>query len=141
LELPPEIIKSIIKPGSVFYFPDEALTSAEPHYFIVLNQNPLTDSVLILVVSSSQIIKVKHRRKNLPGTCLEIEPRQYGGFTKPSIVDCNTIFKRSLTELIDKLKINRLRLKPEMDMLIIERLRGAVLKSSLIAEEIKKMLR
>ena len=90
MKIPSEIqIASTIKPGSVYYFPEQALSSDEPHYFIVVNHNPLTDEILILVCSSSRIDKVKRRvwRRSFPETTVvEIRKDAYPDFTKDSII-------------------------------------------------------
>ena len=46
-------LKLFLRGGSVFYVQDRSLTSAEPHFFIVLNHNPLNEECLLLVVASS----------------------------------------------------------------------------------------
>lgn len=71
MEVPPEVaIKATIRPGSVFYFLEDTLTSDEPHYFIVINIDPLTDKTLVLVCASSQIPRVRRRRRNCPAETL-----------------------------------------------------------------------
>ncbi|MDO9547352.1 MAG: hypothetical protein Q7J65_00080 [Candidatus Marinimicrobia bacterium] len=140
-EFSPEArIKASIQPGSVYYFPDEELSSPEPHYFIVLNHNPSDDMVLLLVCSSSQIEKVKRRRSGLPGTCIEIVMSDYKDFTVDSIVDCNNVFKRSINHLVNKLTSGDLKIKSEMNFAIVQRLRSAVLNSTLVSREDKQML-
>ena len=145
MNIPAEIrIKSTIKPGAVYYFSDEELSSDEPHYFIVLNHTPLTDEVVLLVCSSSQIEKVKRRiqRRALPATTIvEITPDEYPGFTKDSIINCNTIFRKKLELIIERLRQGSLKLKPVMDTALVEKLRAAALQSPEIEEEIKEYLR
>ena len=43
------LIKGTIKPGSVYYFPSEKLTSNDSHYFVVINLNPFIEQVIILI--------------------------------------------------------------------------------------------
>jgi hypothetical protein len=95
VEIPPEVvIKSTIKAGSVYYFPDDSLHSPDPHYFIVVNINPLDDTVIILVCASSRIEKVKLRRNLCPPmTLVEVTPDEYNDFSVLSIIDCNYIFE------------------------------------------------
>ena len=52
--------------GSVYYFAERHLTSPEPHYFIVVNSDPLAQQVLLLSVVTSKVEKVKLRRKACP---------------------------------------------------------------------------
>ena len=80
-----------LREGSVYYFPHHSLTSPEPHYFIVVNSNPLTQKVLLLAVVTSQIENVKLRRKTCLDTLVELSPKEFDVLTKSSIVDCNDL--------------------------------------------------
>ncbi len=146
MDIPADVqIKATIRPGSVFYFVEEALSSDDPHYFIVLNHNPFTDDTLILVCSSSQTDKVKARvkKRGFPETtAIEILKNEYLSFTKDSIVDCNEVFLRKIEELVEKLKQKKLKLKTIMDATLVDKLRKAVLDSpKLKDEQIKNQLR
>jgi len=134
-------IKASIKPGSVYYFPEETLKSKEPHYFVVINRDPLTDTVLLLVCASSQIPKVKRRRRECPPeTVVHISPSQYSDFTTPSVIDCNDVFERSTNQLIEKLRNGKLKIKTEMSIPLVEQLRAGVLKSNLVKQGTKAIL-
>lgn len=140
--IPPAIqIKSTLKPGSVYYFPEISFSSPEPHYFIVLNHSPLSDSYLVLVCASSQIDKVKRRRQNCPAsTLVEMTPADYACFTKPSIIDCNDVHEYTIDDLVNMRSKYDLKTKPEMDAGIVNLLRRAVCSSPLVAGKIKAML-
>jgi hypothetical protein len=134
-------IKATIRPGSVYYFHHEALSSPYPHYFIVVNIDPISEETIILVWSSAQIATVKKRRQNCPKeTLVQIMPKQYPDFLFPSIVDCNHYHEVSLAELIERLASKQLQLKTEMDMLIVKQLRQGLLASRLIPGRIKLRL-
>jgi len=99
-------LKLFLRGGAVFYVQDRSLTSAEPHFFIVLNHSPLTEEYLLLVVSSSQLEGVKRRFSHLPAqTLVEIAPEAYADFTKPSIINCNHVFRRTKAQLIEQLNV------------------------------------
>lgn len=133
-------LNATIKPGSVYYFPDISLTSSDPHYFIVLNKNPLTDRILLLVCSSSQLHAVRKRRELRPETVVEISPLEYPDFTKDSIVDCNTVFEKSIRELQRKYDSRQLRVQAVISPNILEKLRDAVLESDMVDGEVQDML-
>lgn len=143
VEIPAETqIKSTIQPGSVFYFVEQTFASREPHFFFVLNKQPLTDAFLLFVCSSTQIEKVKKRKKHLPfATLVAIKKEDYCGFTKDSIVDCNYVVRRTLDHLIIKLENKKLKLKDYIKTSIIEELRSGVLASPLVEKDIKDMIR
>lgn len=143
MDIPPNIqIRSTIKPGSVYYFPEETFRSSDPHYFIVINNDPLTDTIVFLVWASSQIKKVKDRRKTCPPeTLVEISPTQYSGFPKHSIIDCNDYREKQIDHIVEKLEKGNLKLKPEMDEALIKILREGVIASPLIPMRIKLSLK
>ncbi len=142
VDVPPEAaIRATIRPGSVYYFVEESFKSTEPHYFIVINNKPLEDKVVLLVCASSQIDKVRQRRKTCPEeTLVYIDPTRYSDFSGDSIVDCNSIHEKTVEQLVDKLARDELRLKSEMDVSLIEQFRQGVLTSHLIEHRIKKSL-
>jgi len=134
-------IKSTVRVGSVYYFPEESFSSSEPHYFIVVNLNPIDDSVVILVWASSRISTIRQRRKNYPPTTLvEITPAQYPVFKCNSIIDCNKFMERTIDELVERLSSGKLDLKTEMPQSLTSQLRQGVLDSPRIPGRIKKML-
>lgn len=135
-------IKASIRTGSVYYFVEETHThSSEPHYFVVLNINPLTDEVLILVNSSSRVDKVRRRTSPCKGTIVEVGKEEYTCFTEDiSAFNCNDIVCRTIDEIVSKLKNNELKLKPDMPVDIVNKLRVAVLSSPVIARKYKNMI-
>ena len=142
MDIPPKVaIRASIKPGSVYYFPHESLSSPESHFFVVINVNPIAEEVIFLVCSSSKIDKVKQRnRNNPPETLVEISKRQYPDFTFDSIINCNNVFPQSIEKLIERLSNKKLQLKAEMDMTLVNKLRKGVLASRQIPLIIKKQL-
>ena len=142
IDIPPKIrVRATIKPGSVYYFPEETIDSSGAHYFIVLNTNPQTDTVLILVCASSKINKVRKRRRTCPRkTLIEITSKQYSGFSRDSIIDCNRIIEKTTEQLIDKLSKGKLRMEVEMDLLLVNQIIEGVMQSPLIELRVKKML-
>jgi hypothetical protein len=80
-----------LREGTVYYFIHHSVLSPEPHYFIVVNSDPLTQRVLLLAVVTSQIGKVRLRRKTCLDTLVELTPATFDVLTKPSIVDCNDL--------------------------------------------------
>lgn len=134
-------LRLTLRGGSVYYFADRALLSPEPHYFIVINTHPLEQQLLVLLVVTSQIEKVKRRRRDLPDTCVEIGPADYQELSVASIVDCNNVFRRSVRELLEKIGVHQVGYKSDVQQLVLEKLRAAVLASPLVEDEIKNLLR
>ncbi len=133
-----------VKTGSVYYFEEESLSSDEPHYFIVLNKNPRTDEILILVCASSQVEKRRQIIKKLDfpeETLVAVSPSEYQLFTKETVVDCNRVFEKSAQSLIEKLEQNELKpCRESMSEEIIQRLIKGVSASNQVSGNVKKML-
>jgi len=143
IKIPPEIsIRATIRFGSVYYFPEESFSSPEPHYFIVINTDPLRDTVVFLICASSQIDNVRARRSTCPSeTLVEIRPAQYIGFKVSSIIDCNYVIEKSIDQLIEKLSREELKIKEEMDASLVQQLREGILKSPVVERRIKELLK
>lgn len=133
-------IRLTLRTGSVYYFVDRGLNSPEPHYFIVINSDPIGQEVLVLNVITSQVEKVRQRRSSLPGTLVEIQPADYDELTKPSIVDCNNVFRRSLAELVEMNLHGAVVAKMQVPDEIIAALRAAVLTSPVVEQDIKDLI-
>lgn len=136
------VIRGSLQPGAVYYFSDTKLTSVEPHYFIVLNIDPHEDALLLLVVSSSKIDRVKTRNvNNNPNeTLIEITPADYTVFTVDSIVDCNSVLLKTKEDLIKKVSSGQLTLKDPISNDLLSKLRAAVLASKSHSDSIKRIL-
>lgn len=135
-------IKSTIRAGSVYYYADDSQeTSTDPHYFVVLNANPLTDEVVILIHCSSKLENVRRRTAKYPGTLVEVTQSEYNTFTEPiSAFNGNSVAVRNVSELINKLTSKQLIQKPEMSDYILEKLRNAVLASPAVERKYKSMI-
>jgi hypothetical protein len=141
VKIPPEIqIRSTIRVGSVYYFPETTFESLQPHYFVVINIDPQSDTV-VLLVCSSQIEKARRRRQTCPcETLVEITPAQYPDFRVPSIVDCNYVMEKSINQLIEKLSKQTLQMKTEMDLSLVKQLVEGVIRSPVVERRIKALL-
>jgi len=130
-----------LREGSVFYFQERKLTSAEPHYHIVVN-DPLSQQVLLLTVVSSKIDKVKYRRRDCPRTLVEFGPVELPKILKePSIVDCNDLTKIPLHEFCERWERKEIQAFPE-DLPVPLRiaLRAAIHASEILSDEIKALV-
>jgi hypothetical protein len=134
------LLRLTLRPGSVYYFQERSLTSPEPHYFIVVNQQPVAREILVLTVISSKVEKVKRLREALPGTTVEIGPRDYQELKSPSIVDCNVVFRKALSELLEKVQRKEVGYKTDLPLEVLDRICQAIKASPLVEEETKRLL-
>jgi len=146
--MPPQwtdgLLNLTLRGGSVYHLQHRGLTSADPHYFIVLNLAPRADSLLVLVVTSSQVANVRRLSGALPPeTLVEISPADYRDphFTLPSIVDCNHWFRVTKQELLQKFQTGLAWEKAPLPPPILAKLRQGALASPVIEEEVKDLLR
>ena len=143
--MPPNLpweLRLTLRPGTVYYFQHRGLTSPEPHYFIVVNSDPLADQVLLLAVSSSKVETVRQRRRHLPPeTLVEITPTEYGELKLPSIVDCNQIFRRSLAELAADWVAGNLKHKDDLPASLLARIQAGIKLSPLVEAEAKALIK
>lgn len=137
------LLSLTIRSGSVYYLQDRRLSSPEPHFFVVLNTHPSSDTQLIFLIASSQVESVKRRRATLPPqTLVEVQPAtDYPDFTLPTIIDCNQCFPVAKAVLLEKLQLNHAQEKAPLPAHIIRKLISGVLASPLITEEVKACLR
>ena len=80
-------LRAGLRAGSVFYFRSRELTSEQPHFFIVVNREPLRLELLLLTIVTSNIADVRTRNRTRMETVVEITPSEYEDFTRRSAVD------------------------------------------------------
>ncbi|MBW7941598.1 MAG: hypothetical protein H3C64_04185 [Candidatus Kuenenia stuttgartiensis] len=93
-----------------------------------------------MVNSTSQVEKAIKRRRHMPNTLVKIDNAEYAIFTKESVVDCNSVIKKTIEEIVSLLKSKQLACKTEMPIGIVEKLREAVIASPVVENNIKEML-
>ena len=124
------LLKLTLRCGSVYYFQDRHFSSGEPHYFIVINADPLRDTALLLVVSSTKLQKVRERCRNLPtDTLVYVAPGEYKEFSDPSIIDCNNIVERPLSLLLEKRREKKLGCLADFPQVLLAKIIAGVHKS------------
>ncbi len=135
------LLNLTLRGGSVYYLQHRALTSPEPHFFVVLNADPHHDAFLVLTVASSKLDRVRARSANLPSeTLVQVSPAEYADFQVDSIVDCNHYFRVTKAELLQKLQAGLAGEMAPVPDSILDRLRRAMLASPLVEAEVKALL-
>ena len=130
-----------LREGTVYYFVHHSLTSPEPHYFIVVNSDPLAQKVLLLAVVTSQIKTVKLRRKACPETLVELAPKDFDVLTKPSIVDCNDLKEVPLAEFNARFMAKQIQyFAKDLPAPLRRALRKAIHASIMVSDEQKALV-
>lgn len=135
-------LRLTLREGSIYYFADRSLTSPEPHYFIVVNADPLKQKVLLLSVVTSQVGKVKLRHKSRMETLVELSPRDLPGvLTKLSIVDCNDLKQVPLAEFNARFVSREIRcFDKDLPAALRKALRKAIHASAIVPGEVKALV-
>ena len=129
-----------LRAGSVYYFQSRELSSGQPHFFIVVNRDPITTSLLLLTIVTSKVDNVRIRNRERPDTVVEISPKEYNEFKMLSAVDCNVVLEKSLSELAGLVRRKEVRYHKDLPPEIFAKIKAAVLASPLVADELKLLL-
>ena len=147
MHIPPKVrIPLCIEQGSVFNFHIEFRGSgrqSKNRYFVVLNRNPKTDTVLILLTSTTQIDKKKEFIKRAgisEKTIVSVTPKEYTVFTLESVFNCNEVIEVSMQDLVRKIEDNGSMNYPKMPEEILNKLLSGVSESLRVTEATKKFL-
>jgi hypothetical protein len=129
-----------LRPGSVYYFQTRQLSSPEPHFFVVVNREPITTKLVLLTIVTSKVDKVRLRNRERLHTVVEILPKDYDEFKMLSAVDCNVVLEKPLEELAGLVKRKEVRYHKDLPPEIFAKVKNAILSSPLVADELKLLL-
>ncbi len=103
------------------------LTSAAPHWFVVVNADPVAQRVVLTAVFTSNLDRL--RRMYAADTLVEIGPEDFPSLSVPTSVDCNKPYLLSLDSLAGRVRDKDVtfcaRLSPER----MVQIRAAILAS------------
>lgn len=136
------MLRLTLREGSIYYFVERTVTSTEPHYFFVINSDPLTQQVLVLGICTSKVEESKSRRHDCPECLVELGPKELPGvLKKASIVDCNTPKSIPLAEFNARFVGKDIRcFGKDLPPALRKLLRAAVHASKIVAPEIKALV-
>lgn len=111
MDIPPKIrVPLCIEQGCVFNFYIDFGTTARQsknRYFVVLNKNPKTDLLLIMITPTSQVNKKRDFIKRAgisEQTIVSVSPSEYPTFKTESAFNCNDVIEVSMKDLIRKIE-------------------------------------
>ena len=133
-------LRLFLREGSIYYFTERSLTSPEPHYFIVVNSDPLAQKLLLLSVVTSQVDSVKLRRKACPETLVELSPAVCDVFRKNCIVDCNDLKTIALAEFNTRFVREKFHCYKDLPTALRKALRKAIHASMILSDEQKALV-
>ena len=147
MEIPQNIrIPLCIEQGCVYNFFlgfSDPKRQSKNRYFVVLNANPKTDIVLLMITSTTQIEK-KYEFIRMNGisetTIVKVTPKEYSVFTHESVFNCNDVIDIGIDELIRKIEEQGSMNYPKMPSSLVAKLIKGVKDSPLVPEDVKKNL-
>lgn len=142
MEIPSDIfVNHTVEQGSIYYFPEESFLSKESHYFVVLNLDPVNDTVLVLTCGTSQVQRAVERRKTMPKeTVVIVSLKECPELKRETAFDCNRLILKSLGNLIQKKEDGELNYKGKLTNEILTKLIKGVLASPMVERKYKKII-
>ncbi len=135
-----------IEQGSVFNFRidfNELGRKSGNRYFVVMNRNPKTDKVLIMITSTTQIEKrigFVRKAKISEKTIVIVSPKECFTFKTESAFNCNDVFEVNMEDLIRKIEDGGSMNYPKISDSILKKIIAGINESPVVTEEIKKLL-
>ncbi len=129
-----------LRPGSVFYFQSRELTSEQPHFFVVVNRDPIETKRVLLTIVTSKIEAVRRRNRERPETFIEIAPADYAELAADSAIDGNVVIEKPLAELAGMVRRREVRYHRDLPSEIFATLKAAIDASPVVEDEIKDLL-
>jgi hypothetical protein len=129
-----------LRAGSVFYFQSRELTSEQPHFFVVVNRDPIATKRVLLTIITSKVEAVRRRDRERRETFIEISPADYDELRVHSAIDGNVVIEKPLSELAGMVRRKEVRYHRGLPTEIFASLKAAILASPVVSEELKQML-
>jgi len=149
VDIPAKIVVPVcIESGSVYHYDFSAdrkdgTTYKGSRFFIVVNINPKTDEVIVLVTVTTKIDKQMEYIKVIgadPDTIVKITPKDFEFLSKESIVNCNNHHVMTMDQLVAKIDNGGKVFHEKLPTDILNRIKAGILKSNQIPPDIKKLV-
>jgi hypothetical protein len=112
-----------------------------PHYFIVVNAEPIAQQLLLLSVVTSKVEEVRHRRADCLETLVELSPETFDVLTRPSIVDCNSLKTIPMAEFNVRFVRGEIAsFAKDLPVALRKALRRAIHASAILTDELKALV-
>jgi len=139
---PSKVFISQLKRGSMIKFIHPEFPG-KPHYFIVLNINPLTDRFLLLVASTTntdRIRKIINKQKHLERGYIFVKTGEYQCFDKDSYINCHKAYPFEIGKLKKIYERGLVELKDLLPQGFIDKVLKGCLESPMFKPKYKKFL-
>lgn len=139
MDLPINLINSVIKEKAVFYFRTSKIHSEEPHYFIVISN--IENKIIALSCCTSQydtILKYIKRNKYPDNTIADIDYNDYSFLKTSTFINCNGKIEFEYDDFVKKHLKDE---KGEINDVDFKKIVVGMLNSPDIEEEFKEILK
>jgi hypothetical protein len=142
IDIPPDVqIRSTLRSGSVFYYTEDSFVGDDPHYFVVLNQDPANDDQLVLLNATSKVDKARRRTAGNPAVLVVVTRGQCQDLREDSAFIGDNAIVRTVDQLVEKaLRQDVMRIHGYMPNGVVHQLKAAVLASREITGDVKKLI-
>lgn len=103
MNLPENLINSVIKDKAVFYLRTNKISSNEPHYFIVISN--IDNKIIALSCCTTKyetILKYITRNKYPETTIADIDYNSYDFLKTPTFINCNSKIEFDYDDFVQK---------------------------------------
>jgi hypothetical protein len=103
MDLPSNLINSVIKDKAVFYLRTNKISSDEPHYFIVISN--INNKIIALSCCTTQydtILKYIKRNKYPDNTIADIDYNNYAFLKTSTFINCNSKIEFDYDDFVKK---------------------------------------
>ena len=145
-EIKKQAFKNILKQGTVFRLKGQIpFPSDNYHVFVVLNYEPKSDELLLLVNGTSKVekkLQYLHRiyQENATKTSVIIEAGSYRFISKQTIIDCNEVKAINLNSIDFSTDVVKAITNDELSDYDINRIITSVLNSTNVPAYIKQKI-
>ncbi len=118
-------------------FPDK------PHYFIILNKNPLKDGFFLLTASTANIDRIKKiidTQKHLAEGYIFVKMGKYQCFDRDSYINCHKPYPFEIGKLKKRYEKGLVELKDPLPQELIEKVLKGCLDSPMFKPKYRKFL-
>lgn len=135
---PKRLQASQVMPGHVFYYssPEDIVTKIK-HYFVCVSRTG--DEVIFMVCCTTQFDTVRNNIERHGfdfETMARIQPTPKNGLTKETFINCNNIYEKDITWLLNKIGSEEMEYKGVLESEYYEQVLRGIVKSDLAEQEL-----
>lgn len=139
---PSKVFISRLHRGSVIKFTHHEFPN-KPHYFIVLNKNPLKDGFFLLIVSTANTSRIKEImdvQKHLVKGYIFVKTGEYQSFDRDSYINCHEAYPFEIGKLTKRYEKGLVELKDPLPQELIDKVLKGCLDSPMFKPKYRKFL-